>query len=119
MAAQQQVLPQFIPLIKDTVHQLVIGNYAGLIADGQADNWTEETLHDIIAEITERQGALVDLPDEAFDRGVSSSLQLNDGGWGADMSLWTIKGISEWTIVLDIHNKSGPIVVQIEDIEVK
>jgi len=35
------------------------------------------------------------------------------------MSLWTIKGISEWTIVLDIHNKSGPIVVQIEDIEVK
>ncbi len=115
----KQVPPQFIPLIKDVVHQLVIGNYAGLIADGHADNWTEETLHDITAEIIERQGALVDLPDEAFDRGISSSLQLNDGGWGVDMSLWTIKGTSEWTIVLDIDNEIGGIVVHIEDIEVK
>ncbi len=35
------------------------------------------------------------------------------------MSLWTIKGTSEWTIVLDIDNEIGGIVVHIEDIEVK
>jgi hypothetical protein len=114
---EQRVPSQLIPFIKDTVHQLVIGNYAGLIADGRADLWSEDRLREVVTEITEAQGPLVDLPDEAFNREVA--LPLNDGGWGVDIHLWTANGISAWTIVLDIDNKLGGIVVHIEDIGVK
>lgn len=113
---EQRVPSQLIPLIKNVVHQLVIGNYAGLIADGRADDWTEETLRDTIARITGAYGHLVDLPDEAFDRKVA--LPLNDGGWGIDIHLWTVNGISAYTLVVDIYDRPDDPIVHIEDIEV-
>ncbi len=100
---EQQVPSQFTPFIKDGVHQLVIGNYAGLIADGRAAQWPEDRLREVIAEITGLQGTLVDLPDEVFEQRIA--IQRYDGSWQVDTYLWTVNGVSAWTIVLDIDNK--------------
>lgn len=111
---EQLVPSQLIPLVKDVVHQLVIGNYADLLADGRADDWTEESLRDIITRVTGPDGHLVDLPDEAFEREIA--LPLNGGGWGIDIRLWTTNGPSPFRLLLDIDDRPSNPIVHIFDI---
>jgi hypothetical protein len=115
---EQRIPEQFVPLVRDVVHELVLGTYAGLVSDGRAADWPPEVLEDTVAQIERRMGApLIDLPDAAFDR--PAAVPLEDGsGWGIDIRLWTAKGPSLYTLVLDIDTSGDEPAVHIEQLEI-
>lgn len=112
---EQAAPAHLIPAIRNVVHQLVLGNYALLIAGGRAPEWTEAALQDLITKITQTEGALVDLPEE--DLG-DIALPVDEGGWRIDLSLWTISGSSSYTLVLEFDDDAGSAPVHIEDISI-
>jgi len=81
------VLPTIIPALKDIVHQLAVGDYAGLEERGLiAPYWDGglSTSADEIAEAIEGYGAtLIDIPDEAFATAEA------EGNNGVAFNLWT------------------------------
>lgn len=113
---EQRAPEDLIPAIKDVVHELVVGNYAGLVADGRAAGWAPETLDQIAKEIARFEGPLVDLPDEAFQDEIA--LPLDDAGWGLDVQMWTTTGRSSYTLVLDLHESPHGLTTHIEDLRI-
>jgi len=112
---EQAVPSRLIPAIRDVVHQLVLGKYALLIADGRAPEWTEATLRDVIREVIQMGGALVELPNE--DLG-DIALPVDGGGWGIDLRLRTTEGPSPYRITLDFDDDEGIAPVHIGEIRI-
>ena len=100
---EQQVPDHLIPIVKDVVHQLVTGNYGGLVADGRAGEWSSDALAETIAALEQHEGAtLVDLPAAAFADPSRGAVPLGNGErWGVDIRLWTANGPSDYTIMLN------------------
>lgn len=63
MSIVSKVPERFIPAVKALVHELVIGNFEGLAADGLAGRLTAEELERAVRDYPQ---TIVDLPDEAF-----------------------------------------------------
>jgi len=101
---EQAVPAHLLPAIKDVVHQLVLGNYALLIADRRASGWTEAALRDAIMKIIQTEGALVDLPEGGLG---DIAIPVDGGGWRIDLRLWTVNGASSHALILWLDDDAG------------
>ncbi len=114
---EQAVPAHLMPAIRDVVHQLVLGNYALLITDGRAPEWTEAVLRDVITEIIQTEGALVDLPEGDLGD-IAIAIAVDEGGWGIDVSLRTLNGPSSYTLMLEFDDDAGIAPVHVQDISI-
>lgn len=102
------------PVLRDLVHELVVGNYAGLEADGRAGDRSAEVLRQAIADYGR---TLIELPDEAFERKNASAYRLlgEPARWAVEIALWTLEeGRSEATVQAKPDGTSA----EVEDIHV-
>lgn len=106
------------PVLRDLVHELVVGNYAGLEADGRAGDRSAEVLRQAIADYGR---TLTELPDEAFERknALAYRLPSERARWAVEIALWTLEeGRSDLMLEATVQVASDGTSVEIEDIHV-
>jgi len=108
-------------------HQLVIGNYAGLVADGRAGEFSAARLETVIMEYRDRvmvhltlapgqEYALVDLSrDDVKQAHVFSAI---DGEWEVDVRLRWSQEADGLSLRVSMYETSNGIRVEIEGLEV-
>jgi len=119
--------PKLIPALQDVVHQLVIGNYAGLVADGRAGEFSAARLETVITEYRDRviahlplapgqEYALVDLSRDDFKQAhVFSAI---DGEWEVDVRLRWSQEADGLSLRAFMYETPDGIRVEIEGLEV-
>jgi hypothetical protein len=90
-----------------------------LIADGRAAKWPVEVLRDIVADIEHDEGHLGELPDDAFEDESRGAFPRSDGtGWRVDVRIWTVNGVSEYTLSLEARRTPAGYQISLEDLRV-
>ena len=116
MTDEEFVIPKkLIPALKDVVHDLVVGNFAKLEADGRAGRLTASELRQVLEDYGR---TFIDLPDEAFEVGGGAvPLANEEETWGVDLDLWTAEeGQSDLTLTMTVRNTDKGIVIEIDDL---
>ncbi len=107
---------QFRPAIKEIVHELVMGNYNGLEADGRAGDLNAQQLKTALTEYY--PCTLIELPDEAWEVAEAYYVE-RTREWAIDVDLWTVEeGHSDLTLQLMVRDTNEGILVAIEDLHV-
>lgn len=118
MTEEEYAIPKkLIPALKDVVHELVVGNFAKLEADGRAGRLSAEDLRQVLEDYGR---TFVDLPDEAFEVGGGAVPLANENEtWGVDLDLWTKEeGQSDLTLTMTVRDTDKGIVIEIDDLHV-
>ena len=104
----------FVQPIRDVVHELALGNYEALEADGRARRTTAAGLREAV----ETYGAhLVDVTDEAIE--LTDVYAWDDGTWAFEVPMSTEEeGWSDLTLRLSGRRDATGAHVEIEDLEV-
>jgi len=112
-------VPEFLaPLVKELVHKLVVGEYEDLIQSGVADGWTPRHLASYIEDMEGIDGApLADLPDAFFEMH-DRALSLGDGRWSVWVILWTTKGPSAYSLIIDFEPSPNGYTALFENLEI-
>lgn len=119
MEEGEEAVPlQLRPVLRELVHELVVGNFAGLEADGRAGRVRAEDLRLVIA----RYGRVLgELPEHAFDPRFAGAIPLggDEAAWAVDVALWTVEeGRSDLTLQTTVWATSRGILARIEDLQV-
>ena len=105
-----------ISVLKDLVHQLVIGNYVGLEVDGRAGRLTAGELKQTIIEYGR---VLIELPDGAFEVARAYPIQGRESCWTVDLDLWTVEeGKSDLTLSVTVQITPNGVLAEIDDLHV-
>jgi len=119
--------PKLIPALQDVAHQLVIGNYVGLVADGRAGGFSAARLETVITEYRDtvmahlllapgQEYALVDLTRDDFKQAhVFSAV---DGEWEVDVRLRWSQEADGLSLQASVYETPAGIRVEIEGLEV-
>jgi hypothetical protein len=108
-----------IPPVRDLVHELVIGNYAGLEADGRAGRLGASDIQRVIAEYP---ATLVEPPGDAYASEANAGGLLvdphgQDPYWDVDVRLWTAEeGRSYLTVRLLARERDGQWRIEMHDL---
>lgn len=101
MLSEFPIPERFRSAIKDIVHQMVVGNYAGLADDGRAGEFTAEQLQDAMGQY---DLTLLELPDDVWQNADADAFHNEERGyWDIDVPLWTVEeGRSDFTLQLGV-----------------
>ena len=116
MTDEEYAIPKkLIPALKDVVHELVVGNFAKLEADGRAGRLSAEDLRQVLEDYG---STFIDLPDKAFEVGPGAiPLANEEEAWGVDLDLWTAEeGPSDLTLSMTVRDTEKGIVIEIDDL---
>lgn len=105
---------ELIPALRDVVHELVVGNFAKLEADGRAGRLTAKDLQQVLSDYGR---TLIDLPDEELNVGDAFRLENEENAWGVDLDLWTAEeGRSDLTLRMTVRKADKGVLIEIDDL---
>jgi len=104
---------KLIPALRDVVHELVVGNFAKLEADGRAGRLSAKDLQQVLEEYGR---TFIDVPDEAFEIGDAYPVENEKDTWAVDLDLWTLEeGRSDLTLTMTVRETDKGIMIEIDD----
>jgi hypothetical protein len=112
---QKELPTKAIEGLHDLVHQLVVGNYTGLEADGRAGRLTAAMLEQGVMEYGR---TLIDMPYEAIRNVDVYPLQGETNAWNVDIVLPTVEGEDELTLQVLVESRPEGVHVEITDLHV-
>ena len=112
---QKEIPPNVIEALHDLVHQLVVGNYAALEADGRAGQLTAAMLEQGVMEYGR---TLIDMPYEAIRNVDVYPLEGESNAWAVDIVLPTAGGEDELTLQVLVESRPEGVHVEITDLHV-
>ncbi len=117
MPQEHRIPERFRPGIRDIVHQLVLGNYAGLVADDRAGAFTPELLQKALGQY---DLTLLELPDDVWEHPYASAFySQRHNFWSIDVPLWTVEeGRSDFTLQLTAEETDAEPELVIEELHV-
>lgn len=105
-----------IEILRILVHDLVLGHFDELEADGRAGRLTAD---DLRYSVTKYGRTLIDVPDSALETADVYALKTDKTTCAVDLDLWTIEeGRSDLTLSVTIQSTSDGVSVTIDDLHV-
>ena len=116
--APLKVPKPLVPVVSGLVHKLVVGEYEDLIRTGVAEGWTLEYLPTYMKEMETVDGApLADLPDAFFEE-EDTTLALGNGRYSVWVRLWTTRGPSAYSLIIDFDPTPTGFEAHFENLEI-
>ncbi len=107
-----------VPIVRRLVHKLIEGEYEDLIQSGVAYGWTPERLTAYITQMEHDDSApLTDLPDAFFEKD-DTTLALGGGRFSVWVGLWTTRGPSAYSLIIDFEPAPDGFKAYFENLEV-
>jgi hypothetical protein len=116
--APMRVPEALAPLVRRLVHELVAGKYEDLIRSGVADGWTSERLASYVGEMKGIDGAPLTDPPETFFQKEDTTLALGDDRYSVWVDLWTTRGPSAYSLIIDFDPTPGGYEAHFKNLEV-
>lgn len=107
------------PVLGSIVHRLVIGDYAGLAADGLVSYTSDPTDTSIGRWIEDYPARLVDLPEEAWAYSEHAAWVNAPGSWWVIVDLWTAEeGRSDLSMEATVWDDGSSVVAKVDNVHV-
>lgn len=107
------------PVLGSIVHRLVIGDYAGLAADGLVSHTSDPTDTSIGRWIEDYPAHLVELPAEAWDFSEHGERVGAPGSWWVIVDLWTAEeGRSDLSMEATVWDDGSSVAAKVDNVHV-
>lgn len=117
--SESPVPERWRPVLSSIIHRLVIGDYAGLAADGLVSYTDDPTDTSIGRWIEEYPATLVDLPPEAWTYSEHAPWVGQAQSWWVIVDLWTAEeGRSDLSMEATVWDDGTSIVAQVDNVHV-